>query len=142
MNENNSGASVSNQNTWYPNLSGNPSIARGSNPGQGFWFNQLAYATPATDTFGTNPRNSLYGPDLATVNFSLAKTFNIPKWEQGKIQFRMDATNIFNHPCFKPPNNSLDPAALASGVPDPGVGVITSTTVTGRVIQLSARFSF
>jgi hypothetical protein len=142
MNENNSGASVSNQNTWYPNLVGNPSITRGSNPGRGFWFNQLAYATPATDTFGNAPRNSITGPDLTNINFSLVKSFNIPRWEQGKLQIRMDATNIFNHPSFNAPSNSLDPAALASGVPDPGVGVITGTTVTGRVIQLSGRFSF
>jgi hypothetical protein len=139
MDENLSGASVTNQNTWYPNLVGTPKV---SNPSISEWFNQLAYATPATNTLGTNPRNSLRGPDLTNVDFSLAKSFNIPRWEQGKLQIRMDATNFFNHPSFNSPNNSLNPAALASGVPDPSVGAITSTTVTGRVIQLSARFSF
>ena len=125
--------------SWYPNLVGNPKV---SNPSTSEWFNQLAYATPATNTFGNNPRNSLRGPDLTDVNFSLAKSFNIPRWEQGKIQIRMDATNFFNHPSFAEPNNNLNAAALAAGVADPSVGRITGTTITGRVIQLSARFSF
>lgn len=125
--------------SWYPNLVGNPNVA---NPSLNNWFNQLAYATPKTNTFGNNPRNSIRGPDLTDVDFSLGKTFRIPRWEQGRLQIRMDATNFLNHPSFAPPNNSLNAAALAAGVPDPSVGQITGTTITGRVIQLSARFSF
>jgi Carboxypeptidase regulatory-like domain len=125
--------------SWYPNLVGNPHV---SNQSINQWFNQLAYATPAPLTFGNNPRNSLRGPDLTDVDFSLAKTFNMPGWEQGKLQLRMDATNVLNHPSFNLPNNNLNPAALASGIPDPSVGQITSTTIPGRVVQVSARFSF
>jgi hypothetical protein len=54
----------------------------------------------------------------------------------------MDATNFFNHPSFQNPTNSLNPTALISGIPDPSVGKITATTITGRTVQLSARFSF
>jgi Carboxypeptidase regulatory-like domain len=125
--------------SWYPNLVGNPSV---SNQSLSEWFNQLAYATPATNTFGNNPRNSLRGPDLTDVDFSLGKSFGIPGWERGKLQIRMDATNFLNHPSFRPPNNNLNAAALTTGVADPSVGAITATTITGRVIQLSARFSF
>ena len=125
--------------SWYPNLVGNPKV---SNPSNAEWFNQLAYATPTTNTFGNNPRNSLRGPGLTSINFSLAKSFSIPRWEQGKLQIRMDATNIFNHPCFGIPNNNLNATELANGVYDPSIGRITGTTITGRVIQLSARFSF
>jgi hypothetical protein len=123
----------------YPNLVGNPHV---SNQSLNHWYNQLAYAAPPANTFGNNPRNSLRGPDLTDVDFSLAKNFGIPKWEQGNLQFRMDAVNFFNHPSFQNPSNSLNPSALTSGVPDPNVGKITATTVTGRTIQLSARFSF
>jgi hypothetical protein len=54
----------------------------------------------------------------------------------------MDAVNFFNHPSFQNPSNNLNPSALSSGVADPSVGKISATTVTGRTIQLSARFSF
>ena len=94
------------------------------------------------NTFGNNPRNSLRGPDLTDVDFSLAKTWGMPGWEQGKLQLRMDAINVLNHPSFRNPSNDLNPNALTSGVPDPSVGAISGTTITGRIVQLSARFSF
>jgi len=123
----------------YPNLIGNP---HASNQSLSQWYNQLAYAAPAPNTFGNNKRNSLRGPDLTDVDFSLAKNFGIPGWEQGKLQLRMDAINVLNHPSFQNPSNNLNPSALGSGTPDPSVGKISATTITGRTVQLSARFSF
>ena len=125
--------------SWYPNVIGNPSA---SNQSINQWFNQLAYATPATNTFGNNGRNTLRGPDLVTADLSLAKTFRFPKWERAGLQLRMDATNILNHPAFGLPNASLSAAALNSKVPNPAIGQITTTTVGGRYMQLGARFSF
>jgi Carboxypeptidase regulatory-like domain len=123
----------------YPNRTGNPNSGGHS---LASWFNQLAYAAPAANTFGTNPRNSLTAPDLVFFDFSLAKSWGIPGWESGKFQLRMDAENIFNHPGFAPPTNQLNPTALASGTPDPSVGQITATTINGRTVQLTGRFSF
>ena len=123
----------------YPNLVENPqAISQSLNT----WYNQLAYAPPPPNSFGNNPRNSIRGPDLTDVDFSLAKSWSVPRWEQGKLQLRMDANNFLNHPSFQNPSNSLNPIALTTGVPDPSVGRISATTVTGRSIQLSARFSF
>ncbi len=129
---------------WYPNRVGNPHV---QNRSINEWFNQLAYATPATNTFGTNGRNSLYGPDLTDIDFSLGKSFGIPGWESAHFEIRMDATNFINHPSFGPPNNQLSAAALASGVANPSVGQITQTSnpasgAPGRVVQLYGRFSF
>jgi hypothetical protein len=123
----------------YPNLVGNP---QASNQSLNQWFNQLAYAAPAANTFGDNKRNSLRGPDLTDVDFSLAKTWGLPGWEQGKLQLRMDAINVLNHPSFQNPSNNLNPTTLHEGVSDPSVGQVTATTITGRIVQLSARFSF
>jgi hypothetical protein len=125
--------------SWYPNIVGNPHIARQT---INQWFNQLAYATPATNTFGNNGRNTLRGPDLTSIDLSLAKTFRIPKFEQGGLQIRMDATNVVNHPSFGQPNAALTSAALATGIPNPSVGQITTVTVPGRFFQLGARFFF
>src|ERR1700722_10276220 len=123
----------------YPNRVGNPhSTPQSLNQ----WHNQLAYAAPAVNSFGTNPRNSLRGPDLSNFDFSLAKSWSIPGWETGKLQLRMDAENIFNHPSFQNPKNELNPTALSTGVPDPSVGQVTATTITGRTVMLTGRFSF
>jgi hypothetical protein len=131
------------ESAWYPNLTGNP----GSGGNIHSWFNQQAYVSPALDTFGTNPRNSLFGPDMVWFDFSLAKSFSMPGWERGKLQIRMDANNIFNHPAFAGPKTVLNPSALITTgnpnpTPDASVGRITGTDGGGRVIQLSARFSF
>jgi hypothetical protein len=123
---------------WYPDLVGNPHVSHHS---INQWFNQFAYAQPATNTFGNNKRNSLRGPRLTDVDFSLAKTWGLPGWEQGKLQLRMDALNVLNHPSFRNPFNKLNPASTPQN-PDLSVGQITATTITGRIVQLSARFSF
>ena len=124
---------------WFPNRVGNPKAA---NQSINNWFNQLAYATPANNTFGDVRRNSLYGPDLSDIDLSIGKTFSIPKWESAHFEIRMDATNFINHPSFSLPNNQLSAAALASGVANPSVGQITATTQAGRTMQAYGRFSF
>ena len=123
----------------YPNRIGNPHAAKQS---LSQWYNQLAYAAPPVNTFGTNPRNSLRGPDLSNFDFSLAKSWSIPGWESGKVQLRMDAENVFNHPSFRNPSNKLNPTALSTGIADPSVAQVTATTITGRTVMLTGRFSF
>ena len=128
---------------WYPNRIGNPNSG-GRSINQ--WFNQQAYASPAANTFGTNPRNSLIGPDFVGFDFSLAKAFSMPGWERGKFQIRMDATNIFNHPAFNDPDSTLSHIALG-GTSSTSVGRITGVNGAdngsyGRVIEFSGRFSF
>jgi len=114
----------------YPNVVGNPSV---SNPSISQWFNPAAYASPEANAFGNFKRNTLRGPRLTDMDFSLGKTWSFPGWEQGKLGLRMDATNILNHPSFQNPDGKIT---------DSSAGVISGTTITGRVIQLSARFSF
>ncbi len=132
MSSNQSGA-LANLNTggqvWYPNRVGSPSA---SNQTITQWFNPAAYAAPSPNTFGTNPRNSLRGPDLTDLDFALGKSWSLPKWEQGKLSLRMDAINLFNHPSFENPSGDIGS----------GAGRITGTVITGRIVQLSARLSF
>jgi hypothetical protein len=119
---------------WYPDLVGNPGAVHQS---LNEWFNPGAYAAPANNRFGNNPRNSLRGPDLMDVDFSLGKSWSLPRWEQGKLQLRMDAINVLNHPSFQNPSNAINPNGNTTGV-----GVVSGTTITGRIVQLGARFSF
>jgi hypothetical protein len=115
---------------WYPNVIGNPNV---SDPSIQEWFNPAAFAQPAANTFGNAGRNILRGPRQSDVHFSMAKTFTMPRFERGKLQLRMDATNILNHPSFGNPSGSIG---------DPGAAVLTYTNVGGRTLQLGARFSF
>jgi hypothetical protein len=114
----------------YPNLQGDPHV---SNPSIAEWFNPAAYQIPQTNTFGNAKRNSLRGPRLTDMDFSLGKTWSMPGWEQAKLGLRMDATNILNHPSFNNPDGKIT---------DSSAGLISGTTITGRTLQLSARFSF
>ena len=124
---NNSGALAGN---WYPNVVGNPHVDHQTIYE---WYNPAAFAEPAAYTFGNMGRNILRGPGLTDIDFSMGKVFRFPRFERGQLQFRIDATNVLNHPSFSNPGNNLVAA---------GVQQITSTTVTGRNIQLGARFSF
>jgi hypothetical protein len=120
---------------WYPNVIGNPVLS-----GRGIhqWFNEAAFAVPASGTFGNERRNALNGPGLSTVNLSLGKTFAI--WEQVRLQIRADANNAFNHASFGIPATGLN--VNGSGGIATGSSTITSTTVPGRTMQLSARLTF
>jgi hypothetical protein len=115
---------------WFPNIVGNPNV---SNRSVSNWFNPAAFAQPAPFTFGNVGRNTLIGPGMSAFDFSFAKNFGIPRFERGKVQFRFDATNVFNHPSFSNPNASIG---------TPSAGIIYGTTVGGRTIQLGARMSF
>jgi hypothetical protein len=120
---------------WFPNVIGNPVLS-----GRGIhqWFNEAAFAVPASGTFGNERRNQLNGPDLSTVNLSLGKSFAI--WEDIHLQIRADAANAFNHVSFGLPNASLQ--VNGSGGISTGTSTINSTTVPGRTMQLTARITF
>jgi hypothetical protein len=80
--------------------------------------------------FGDSRRNILDGPGLYTVSWSLARTFRVT--DSGKLQFRWEVFNLFNHPNFKLPNDYLDEAA---------VGSITEAG-DPRSMQLGAKYTF
>jgi hypothetical protein len=127
---NNNSYNLSGDYTQFPNVVGNPLSVPGGRS-LSAWYNMAAYAQPAPGTYGNYRRNSLYGPGLKNVNFSLGKTF--PIWERVNFEVRADATNVFNHPSFGQPNGVFGPGQTAS---------ITSVTVGGRAMQLYGRISF
>ena len=125
--QNQSGALAGN---WFPNLTGDPVLA---NPTIKQWFNTAAFAQPAAFTFGNSGRNILRGPKMSDIDFSMGKNLAVPGIEGGSLQVRFDATNIVNHPSFSNPSSSIGTS---------GAGIITGTSVGGRVLQLGVRLSF
>jgi hypothetical protein len=112
------------------NSTGQPIYSSGTHTAA-MWVNSAAFATPAAYTFGNVGRNSIYGPGLQTLDFALAREFNIA--ERAKFQFRGEFFNALNHTNLGTPDRFVN---------TPQFGIITESTTPGREIQLSARLSF
>lgn len=129
----------------FPNR--NPGVSLyASNKGVNGWFNPGAFLKPGDGTWGNVRRNSLYGPGINVFNMSAAKTFGLP-WEDVKIEFRADASNVFNHPSFANPGgvhlgSCNNCAAVSGGQPYTSTDVISNVNVGGRNMQLMLRVSF
>jgi hypothetical protein len=80
------------------NIIGDPfqGITQAFTPGQSLrWFNPAAFVNPATGSFGSMQKDSLFGPGFASVDFSVFKEVPLVK-ERVKAQFRVEMFNIFN----------------------------------------------
>lgn len=68
------------------------------------WVDPAAFAQPAPGTYGNLPRNYLYGPGFADVDFSVIKNTKIT--ERVNAQFRIELYNLFNRVNLAPPSGS------------------------------------
>jgi hypothetical protein len=91
---------------------------------------------------GNAGRNSLIGPGLTDLDFSLFK--NLYTRERFTAQFRAEAFNVFNHPNFVGPAtaNGLSDIFDANGNPGSAVGKLTSTSTTSRQLQFALKFTW
>jgi len=113
------------------------------------FYNPGSLTAPAGMTFcqnlvGTAGRNSLYGPGLKTVDFSIFKNTHLPKIsETFNVQFRAEFFNILNHPNLAAPNFLNDSNNNSIFNPNGSVlgngGVIGSTSTSSRQIQLGLK---
>src|SRR6266436_5983114 len=89
--------------------------------------------------FGNSGRNTLVGPGLLNVDFSVFKNNYVPRISEAfNIQFRAEFFNLMNHPNFQAPiKNSgvLNP----DGTKTDGAGAIDSTSTTSRQIQFGLK---
>jgi hypothetical protein len=93
-------------------------------------------------------RNSLDGPGYRDVDASLTKSFGLPNMpvlgENGKIEFRVDAYNLFNNLNFSPSGQS-GTGSNNGGISD-NIGAAdfgqAQSALAARVVTLQARFSF
>ena len=61
------------------------------------WFNPNAYVEPPANTWGTEARNSIYGPGYEDVDLSVIKNTRFPINDfPVNVQFRAEMFNLFN----------------------------------------------
>jgi len=119
-------------------------------------FDAAGECLPGSFHFGSLGRNSLPGPHYRNFDLSLFKT--TPITDQVKIQLRLEAFNLFNHPNFSSPLlpsfiadaafNGLDATGRGTGflpitvTPDVGIGNPFLGGGGPRNLQLAVRLIF
>lgn len=131
----------------------NPGAALFQNPAQTsggvVLLNSAAFAQPLNPgVVGNTGRNAFTGPGLYNSDFSLARSFQLPRLREGfRLTIRADAFNILNHANLNNPDSLLGSPTFgvatygrqgaASGFPG-----IAPLNETARQIQLLVRLEF
>ena len=116
--------------TSYPNRVCSGTL---SNPTLSKWFDTGCFVAPPAYQFGNAGRNVLTGPGRNSLDFALHRSFRIPVREAMRLETRAEAFNLFNHPQFGLPGVTIG---------NPAVGIISSTAVPNRQLQLALRLVF
>jgi hypothetical protein len=99
-------------------------------------------------TFGANGlRNAFRGPSYFDTDFAFTKKTNIPHWERAQFQLGLQFFNLFNHPNFNLPVNSItNPnfGTVQSQVNPPTsiLGSFLGGDASPRLIQVKAQLVF
>jgi hypothetical protein len=91
------------------------------------WINPAAFAYPA-GAFGTAPRDLFRGPGTWQFDLAADKTFSLP--ERGRLEFRSEFYNIFNHPQLGQPQSTCNVSSSAPIGCGAGFGSIINTVNT------------
>jgi Carboxypeptidase regulatory-like domain len=94
-----------------------------------YYLNPAAYTDAPNGSFGGLGRNSFYGPGYVNFDFSLFKEFHLT--EAQRLQFRSEFFNLFNHPNFSNPGNTVGG----------GLGVIGGVG-SPRLVQFALKYLF
>jgi len=126
-------------NTQTPNQIAPVQVLHGINTGNP-WFSTSSFTAPPSLTFGNVGRNSMTGPGLFDLDFSLFKTIEIK--ERWKLQLRGEAFAVTNTPQFSNPGTTLGSGSfgIVGGVNASGAGV--NGVGGGRAVQLGAKLTF
>lgn len=113
-------------------------LSNPGNPNQYIKTQCLAFPNPG-NLRGNLGRNTVIGPGLANLDFSLFKNNRIRRISEAfSVQFRAEFFNVFNRANFASPTDNrivFDP----TGNPTSGAGLITSTQTPSRQIQLALK---
>jgi hypothetical protein len=99
------------------------------NNGALVYLNPAAFTNAPSGSIGGLARNSFYGPGYVNFDFSLFKEFHVT--ESQKLQFRSEFFNLFNHPNFFNPGNTVGG----------GLGIIGRAN-NPRYVQFALKYLF
>jgi hypothetical protein len=128
----------------YPDRLTGPGCQTGVNSGNPLQYIKVScFAAPnPLNRLGDAGRNSLIGPGLVALDFSLFKNNYIPRISEAfNVQFRAEFFNSLNRANFNPPTDHLD-VFDQTGAPAAGAGIIDSTSTTAREIQFGVKVIF
>lgn len=108
-------------------------IASGRSAQIAQYFNTSAVAQASAGTYGNLGRNSVVGPGYLNTDASLSRSFHLPLGEAGTLTFRGEAFNLFNRPDLANPGAKVATSTF---------GVITATSASPRILQLSLKVLF
>ncbi|MSO19238.1 MAG: hypothetical protein EXQ56_02055 [Acidobacteria bacterium] len=103
------------------------------------YVDPCAFRLPEAGYFGNLGRNTIIGPPLTNVDFSVLKRFELPR-EGLSLQWRTEVFNLFNHANFFSPNRTI--FSTADGVARSDFGQIRSTRTSARQIQFGLKLLF
>jgi hypothetical protein len=123
-----------------PSLLGGPGCATLTNPGNpNTYFKAQCLAFPGLSRWGNLGRNSLIGPGVSNLDFSVFKNNPVKRISESfNAQFRAEFFNILNRANFASPTQNLA-VFDQTGLPVSSAGLITSTQTTSRQIQLALK---
>jgi hypothetical protein len=123
---------------------GRPSLKPGGNNnpvlgGPDRYFDSSQFIPPTRGFYGNLGRNTVIGPGLVMLDFSVIKNFPVGQDQDRRVQFRAEFFNIANRANFGLPSTSvLDRQGRLIGQ----AGRINNTVTSARQIQLALRFEF
>jgi hypothetical protein len=103
-----------------------------ANHGQYQWINQACFVAAPAGELGNAARVPVTGPDFVNSDFSVIKTFGLPR-EMG-LNFRAEFFNLGNHPQYGSPIADINEGSL--------FGKVNSTVNNPRLVQLALKLSF
>lgn len=117
-------------------------------PGGVTLLNSAAFAVPTPGSEGNSGRNAFRGPGLASLDFSVSRSFGMKfREKQWRLTVRADAFNLLNHANLNNPNSVLTQpdfgvATFGRLGQNTGFPAVTPLNETPRQIQLMLRIGF
>jgi len=123
-----------------PNFAGGPGCTTLTNPGNpNTYIKTQCLAFPGPGRWGNLGRNSLIGPGISKLDFSVFKNNPVKRFsETFNAQFRAEFFNILFFVNDTAPTENLA-VFDENGLPVSSAGLITSTQTTSRQIQLALK---
>jgi outer membrane receptor protein involved in Fe transport len=104
------------------------------------YFDPCAFVLPPANTYGNSGRNILIGPGFVNFDLNFKKEFGLGWGEGRKLEFSGGLFNLFNHPAFGIPLNTIFNGTTRNR--ESTVGQIRDTKTDARELQLGLKLVF